>query len=67
MIGGYCSRKQAKLSPSLDGVRNGVPRTVFGVRTELGRGVTLLKSLECSGVLRPPFSGVSMFDRAMMF
>lgn len=45
----------------------GVERTVLGVWICWRCGVTPLKSLSCSGVLRPPFKGVSMLVRAMRF
>lgn len=46
---------------------NGVLRTVLGVCICCRWGVTPLKSLSCSGVLRPPFRGVSMLVRAIRF
>lgn len=46
---------------------NGVLRTVLGVCICWRWGVTPLKSLSCSGVLRPPFRGVSMLVRAIRF
>ena len=46
---------------------NGVLRTVLGVWICWRCGVTPLKSLSCSGVLRPPFRGVSMLVKAIRF
>jgi hypothetical protein len=52
---------------SIPGVLIGVPNTVLGVCAVWCFGVTPLKSDWRSGVLSPPFKGVSTSDNAIIF